>query len=142
LIKRVRKKLTINQAEAESMNADSLREVKKIPSGNSSFFNSRFNFYYDRKLKLIILKAEDLTKKSKRYTSLSAAQAMVLRAVQKELSRLKKSVTAADLLDKVSLRKCCFETIARIMRILVKKKILISEEIQQRDRVIEVFKIN
>jgi len=141
LIEKVKRRLPLDQAEAESMNRASLQRIKESLSGNSSHFNSRFKFYYDRKLKTIILRAEDLTKKSRRFKTLSAAQSMVLRVVQKELSGFKKIVTAADLLDKVSLRKCCFETIIGIMRILVKKKILISEELQLRDRVIEVFKI-
>lgn len=141
MIEKGKRRLPLDQAEAESMNRASLQGIKKSLSGNSGFFNSRFKFYYDRKLKTIILRAEDLTIKNRRFKTLSAAQAMVLRVVQQELSGFKKCVTPEDLLDKVSLKKCCFETILRIMEILVKKKILISEEIQLRDRIIEVFKI-
>ena len=141
MIEKMKRRLPLDQAEAQSMNRASLQKVKERLSENSGFFNSRFKFYYDRKLKAIILRAEDLTVKSRRFKTLSAAQAMVLRVVQEELSGFKKCVTPADLLDKVSLRKCCFETILGIMRILVKKKILEEEEIQLQDRVIEVFKI-
>ena len=138
---RERRRLTLDQGEASSFDKQSLQRVKKNLSENSSFFNARFNFYYDRKLKAIILRAENLTKKSRRYVSLSAAQSMVLRVVQDKISGIKKCVTAADLLEKVSLRKCCFETILGIMKILVKKRILEEEEIQLQDRKISVFKV-
>lgn len=140
MIEGVRRRLSLDQAEANSLNRVSLQNIKKSLSGNSGFFNSRFKFFYDRKLRAIILRAEDLTVKSKRYVSLSAAQSMLLRAIQEELSGFKKTITAADLLGKVSLRKCCLETIGRIMKTLVKKKILVSEKIQLQDQVIEVFK--
>lgn len=139
-MRREKRRLTLDQGEASSFDKQSLQRVKKDLSGNSSFFNARFNFYYDRKLRAIILRAEDLTVKSRRYISLSAAQTMVLRVVQEELSGFKKIVTPADLLEKVSLRKCCFETILGIMKILVKKNVLEEEEVQLQDRKISVFK--
>ena len=72
---------------------------------------------------------------------MSAAQTMILRTVQEELSGFKKNITASDLRGKIILRKYDLETIRNILRALVKKKILKSEKIAVRDYIIEVFKL-
>ena len=113
---------------------------KERLSENSGKFNSNFKFYYDRKLKTIILRTERLAMK-KRFVSLSATQTMVLRTVQEELSGFKKKITASDLRGKVSLRRCDLETIRYILRALVKKRILNSEKIAVQDHIIEIFKL-
>jgi len=80
--------LPIDQAESKSTNQPNLQK-KEIISENSEIFNYNFKFYYDRKLKTIILRTERLAMK-KRFVSLSANQTMVLRTVQEELSGLKR----------------------------------------------------
>ena len=133
-----RRRLPLDQAESRSNNQANLQE-REILSENSAKFNSNFKFYYDRKLKMIILRTERLAMK-RRFVSLSATQTMVLRTVQEELSGFKKKITASDLREKVSLRRCDLETIRNILRTLVKKRILESEKITIQDKVIEVFK--
>lgn len=70
---------------------------------------------------------------------MSVAQTMVLRTVQEELSGFKKKITASDLRKKVILRGCDLETIRNILRALVKKRILNSEEIATQGHIIEVL---
>ncbi len=112
---------------------------KERLSENSEKFNSDFKFYYDRKLKAIILRTEELAMK-RRFVSLSAIETMVLRTVQKELSGFRKKITASDLREKVILRCCDLDAIRNILRSLVKKRILEGEKITIQDKVIDVFK--
>lgn len=58
-----RRRLQLNQAEARSTDQARLQKKKEILSENSEKINSRFKFYYDRKLKAIILRAEELAMK-------------------------------------------------------------------------------
>lgn len=101
---------------------------KESLSENSELFNHNFKFYYDRKLKAIVLRTEELVM-NRRFVSLSATETMVLRTAQEELSGFKKKITASDLREKVILRRCDLETIRNILRTLVKKRILNSEKI-------------
>lgn len=112
---------------------------KERLSENSELFNHNFKFYYDRKLKAVVLRTEELAMK-RRFVSLSATETMVLRTVQEELLGLKKKITASNLREKIILRDCDLETIRNILRTLVKKRILESEKITIQDKVIEVFK--
>ena len=106
---------------------------------NSEIFNPNFNFYYDRKLKAVVLRTEKLEMKE-RFVSLSAVETMVLRTAQEELSGFKKSITASDLREKIILRGCDMERIRDILRALVKKRILISEKITIQEHIVELFK--
>jgi len=123
-----RRGLPLDQTESRPTNQVNLQKKKERLSENSERFNSNFKFYYDRKLKAIILKTEELSMK-RRFVSLSAVETMVLRTVQQELSGLKKKITASDLREKVILRSCDLEAIRNILRALVKKRILNSEKI-------------
>ena len=134
-----RKRLTIDQAESRSTDQVNLQK-KEIISENSERFNSNFKFYYDRKLKAIILRTKELAMK-RRFSSLSATETMVLRTIQEELSGFKKTITASDLREKVILRRCDLETIRNILRTLAKKRILNSERIAVQDHTIEIFKL-
>ena len=138
MIARERRKLSLDQSEAQSFDKTALKAFK-MSLQDLEFFDSGFKTYYDRKLKAIVLRTEELAIK-KRYVSLSAAQTMILRAVHEEISGVKKSVTAADLLGKIILRKCDLETIESILKTLVKKRILEEEKAQLQDRKISVFK--
>jgi len=133
-----RRKLPIDQAESRSTNQVNLQKGERL-SENSEKFNSNFKFYYDRKLKAIILRTEELAMK-RRFVCLSSTETMVLRTVQEELSEFKKKVTASDLRGKFILRRCDLDAIRNIPRSLVKKRILESEKITIQDKVIEVFK--
>jgi hypothetical protein len=133
-----RRKLPIDQAESRSTNQVNLQKGERL-SENSEKFNSNFKFYYDRKLKAIILRTEELAMK-RRFVCLSSTKTMVLRTVQEELSEFKKKVTASDLRRKFILRRCDLDAIRNILRSLVKKRILESEKITIQDKVIEVFK--
>ena len=133
-----RRRLPIDQAESKSNNRANLQK-REILSENSDKFNSNFNFYYDRKLKAIVLRTEKLAMKE-RFVYLSATETMVLRTVQEQLSGFKKKITASDLREKIILRGCDLEMIGNILRTLVKKRILESEKITIQDRIIEVFK--
>jgi len=134
-----RRRLPIDQAESRPTNQVNLQK-REIISENSDKFNSNFKFYYDRKLKAIILRTEELAMK-RRFVSLSAVETMVLRAAQEELSGFKKKLTASDLGEKIILRGCDMETIRNILRALVKKRILNSEKIAVQDHIIEIFKL-
>ena len=133
-----RRGLPLDKTESRPNNQLNLQK-REILSENSEQFNSNFKFYYDRKLKAIILRAEELAMK-RRFVSLNESQAMVLRTVHEELSGFKKRITASDLREKVILRRCDLEAIRNILRSLVKKRILESEKITLQDKVIEVFK--
>jgi len=135
-----RRRLPLNQAQARSTVQTSLQKKKERLSENPGKFNSNFKFYYDRKLKEIILRTEELAM-NRRFVSLSATQTMVLRTVQEELSGFKKKITASDLREKIILRGCDLERIRYILRALVKKRILNSEKIAVQDHIIEIFKL-
>jgi len=132
------RRLPIDQAESRSNNKANLQK-REILSENSDKFNSSFKFYYDRKLKAVILRTEELAMKE-RFVSLSAVETMVLRIVQEELSGFRKKITASDLREKIILRGCDMETIRNILRALVKKGILNSEKIAIQDHIVEIFK--
>jgi len=106
---------------------------------NSEIFNPNFNFYYDRKLKAVVLRTEKLEMKE-RFVSLSAVETMVLRSAQEQLSGFRKKITASDLREKIILRGCDMEMIRDILRALVKKRILSSEKIAIQNHIVEVFK--
>lgn len=131
-------RLPLNQAKSRSTNQANLQKIERL-SENSEEFNSNFKFYYDRKLKAIILRTEELAIK-RRFVSLSATETMVLRTAQEGLSGFKKKITASDLREKIILRRCDLETIRNTLRTLVKKRILESEKITIQDKVIEAFK--
>jgi len=134
------RRLPLNQAEAKSTVQARLQKKKERLSENSEKFNSNFKFYYDRKLKAIILRTEKLAT-NRRFISLSATETMIFRIVQKELSGFKKKITASDLREKIILRGCDMEMIRNILRTLVKKRILNSEKIAVQDHIIEIFKL-
>jgi len=134
-----RRRLPLNQAEARLTAQARLQKKKERLSENSEKFNSSFKFYYDRKLKAIILRTEELAMK-RRFVSLSATETMVLRTIQEQLSGFRKKITASALRERIILRGCDLETIRNILRSLVKKRILESEKITIQDKVIEVFK--
>ena len=133
-----RRRLPIDQAESRSNNQANLQK-REISSEHSDKFNSNFKFYYDRKLKAVVLRTEELAMK-RRFVSLSAVETMVLRAAQEELSGFKKKITASDLREKIILRSCDLEMIRNILRALVKKGILNSEKIAIQDHIVEIFK--
>jgi len=133
-----RRRLPLNQAKSRSTDQANLQKIERL-SENSEQFNSNFKFYYDRKLKAIILRTEELAIK-RRFVSLSATETMVLRTAQEGLSGFKKKITASDLREKIILRRCDLETIRNTLRTLVKKRILESEKITIQDKVIEAFK--
>ena len=133
-----RRKLPIDQAESRSTNQVNLQKGERL-SENSEKFNSNFKFYYDRKLKAIILRTEELAMK-RRFVCLSSTETMVLRTVQEQLSGFKKKITASDLREKIILRGCDLEMIRNILRALVKKGILNSEKIAIQDHIVEIFK--
>ena len=134
-----RRRLTIDQAESRSTDQASLQKKERL-SENSEKFNYNFKFYYDRKLKAIVLRTEELAMK-RRFVSLSATETMVQRTVQEELSGLKKKITASDLREKLILRSSDLEMIRNILRALVKKRILNIEKIAVQDQIIEIFKL-
>ena len=134
-----RRRLPHDQAESRSNNQANLQKKERL-SENSDKFNSNFRFYYDRKLKAIILRTEELPMK-RRFVSLSATETMVLRAVQEELSGFKKVITASDIREKVIFRGCDMERIRCILRALVKKRLLNSEKIAIQDHIAEIFKL-
>ena len=134
-----RRRLPLDQAESRSNNQANLQK-REILSENSEIFNHNFKFYFDRRLKAIILRTEELAMK-RRFVSLSATETMVLRAVQEELSGFRKKLTASDLRKKVILRRCDMESIRNILRILVKKRILNSEKIAVQNHIVEIFKL-
>lgn len=70
-----RRRLTIGQAESRSTDQASLQKKERL-SENSEKFNYNFKFYYDRKLKAIVLRTEELAMK-RRFVSLSATETMV-----------------------------------------------------------------
>lgn len=96
--------MTIDQAESRFTDQASLQKKKERLSENSEKFNSNFKFYYDRKLKAFILRTEELAMK-RRFVSLNAAQTMVSRNVQEELSGFKKKFTGSDFREKIILRR-------------------------------------
>jgi len=106
---------------------------------NAEIFNPNFNFYYDRKLKAVIVRTGKLEMKE-RLVSLSAVETMVLRSAQEELSGFRKKITASDLREKIILRGCNMEMIRNILRALVKKRILSSEKIAIQNHIVEIFK--
>jgi len=106
---------------------------------NSEIFNSKFYFYYDRKLKAVVLRTVEL-EMNKRLVSLSAVETLVLRTAQEELSGFRKKITASDLRERIILRGCDMERIRDILRALVKKRILSSEKITIQNHIVEVFK--
>ena len=138
IIGKIRRRSSLNQAEAGSNNQANLQK-REILSEHSDKFNSNFKFYYDRKLKAVILRTEELAME-RRFVSLSAVETMVLRIVQEELSGFKKKITASDLREKIILRSCDLEMIRNILRALVKKGILNSEKIAIQDHIVEIFK--
>ncbi|MBA7536137.1 hypothetical protein ES705_28399 [subsurface metagenome] len=133
-----RRGLPLDQTESRPTNQVNLQK-REILSENSEQFNSNFKFYYDRKLKAIVLRTEELEMK-RRFVSLSAAQTMILRTVQEEFSGFKERTTVSDLREKVILRHCDMEAIRNILRALVKKRILNSEKIVVQDHIVEIFK--
>ena len=133
-----RRRLPIDQAESRSNNRANLQK-REILSENSDKFNSNFNFYYDRKLKAVVLRTGKLEMKE-RFVSLSAVETMVLRSAQEQLSGFRKKITASDLREKIILRGCDMEMIRNILRTLVKKRILSSEKIAIQNHIVEVFK--
>ncbi|MCK4648009.1 hypothetical protein KAT51_00655 [bacterium] len=135
-----RQRLPLDQAEARSTVHTRLQKKKDRLSENSGKFNSKFKFYYDRKVRAIILRTEELAV-NRRFISLSATETMVLRTVQEELSGFKKKITASDLREKIILRGCDMETVRNILRALVKKRILNSEKIAIQEYTVEVFKL-
>ena len=103
-------------------------------------FNPNFNFYYDRKLKAVVLRTVELEMKE-RFVSLSAVETMVLRSAQEELSGFRKKITASDLREKIILRGCDMEMIRNILRTLVKKRILNGEKMPVQNHIVEIFKL-
>ena len=87
-----RRRLSLNQAKSRPTYQANLQKIERL-SENSDKFNSNFKFYYDRKLKAIILRTEELAMK-RRFVSLSATETVVLRTAQEELSGFKKKATA------------------------------------------------
>lgn len=141
-MEKLRQRLPIDQAEARSVNSVNLQQIKERSLSKApGYFNPMVKIFYDRILKRVILGNEELCVK-KRFVSLSAAQATVLREVQKETSGIKKRLTAEDLLilRKIILRKFDLEMIGSILKTLVKKGILESEKITVQDQTVEVFK--
>ncbi|MQY60881.1 hypothetical protein GH153_03470 [bacterium] len=134
-----RRRLPIDQAKSRSTDQANLQKIERL-SENSEKFNSNFKFYYDRKLKAIILRTEELAMK-RRFVSLSATETMVLRTVQEGLSGFKKKITASDLREKIILRRYDLETINNILKSLVKKQILEEEEFEIRSQKISIFKL-
>jgi len=134
-----RRRLPHDQAESRSNNQANLQKKERL-SENSDKFNSNFRFYYDRKLKAIILRTEELAV-NRRFVSLSATETIVLRTVQEKLSGFKKKLTASDLREKIILRGCDMERIRYILRALVKKRILNSEKIAIQNHIVEIFKL-
>ncbi|MBA7622270.1 hypothetical protein ES703_29644 [subsurface metagenome] len=135
-----RRRLPLDQAGARSTVHTRLQKKKERLSENSGKFNSKFKFYYDRKVRAIILRTEELAV-NRRFISLSATETMILRTVQEELSGFKKKITASDLREKIILRGCDMERIRYILKALVKKRILNSEKIAVQDHTVEVFKL-
>ena len=133
------RRLPLNQAEAKSTVQARLQKKKERLSENSEKFNSNFKFYYDRKLKAVVLRTEELAMK-RRFVSLSAVETMVLRTAQEELLGFRKKITASDLREKIILRGCDMERIRDILRGLVKKRILSSEKITIQNHIVEIFK--
>jgi len=94
-----RRGLPLDQTESRPTNQVNLQK-REILSEKSDKFNSKFKFYYDRKLRAIILRTEEFAM-NRRFVSLSATETMVLRTVQEERSGLKKKITASDLREKI-----------------------------------------
>jgi len=137
--KEKKRKLPHDQAESRLTDQASLQK-RELLRENSDKFDSDFKFYYDRKLKAVILRTEELAMK-RRFVSLSATETMVLRTVQEELSGFRKKLTASDLRENVLLRHCDMERIRNILRILVKKRILNSEKVAVQNHIVEIFKL-
>jgi len=122
------------------MGQEKRRRLPDDQAESRSTDQSNFKIYYDRKLKAIILRTEELPMK-RRFISLTATETMILRTVQEELSGFTKKITAADLKEKIILRRCNLEMIRNVLRALVKKRILNSENIAVQDHIFEVFKL-
>jgi len=137
-----RRRLPLDQDVARSMGATSLQQIKKSTPETLDLFNSKVKIFYDRISKKVILGGEELCIK-KRFISLSVSEATVLREFPKKTSGVKKRLTAADILilRKIISRKFDLEMIGDILRVLVERGVLESEEITIQDQIVEVFKI-
>ena len=139
-MKRKRRKLSLDQSEAESFDKIALKEVSKRISKSSIVFNEKFKILYDRKTKKLILGDEQICGDSRRFKTLSAAQAILLKAFNRVLGKHKKILTVYDLLFDLD-NSWNEKMILSVLRVLVKKRILEEGEIQMQDRKISIFKV-
>ncbi|MBA7649446.1 hypothetical protein ES703_57243 [subsurface metagenome] len=138
MIRKERRRQPLNQAEARSMNAASLQQIKKSPPKSSIVFNEKFKIFYDRKAKRIILGDEHFCRDTRRFKVLSAPQAIILKTLKNTLGKFKNSVTVSDLFFNLD-DSWNEKMILSVLKILVKKRILEEEEIQ--DQKISVFRL-
>jgi len=135
-----RRRLTIDQAEALSLNSADLQYIEKIPSNMPIYLSPKVKFLYDRKFKRVILGGSELFN-IPRFISLNVAQALVLSVIQKEPRKFKERIMAVDLANRIKLRHRNKETIEKIMRILTKMRILDKEKLIIQGQIVEVFKL-
>jgi len=134
------RELTIDQAEARSLNSAKLQHIKKSPSKIAGYFSPNVKFLYDRKLKRVILGGPELCSKP-RFIPLSIAQAMVLRVIQKDPEEFKERIVPTDIATRIKLKRRNKKTIEKIMRALTKNRILAKRKLTFQGQTIEIFKL-
>ncbi len=135
-----RRRLTLDQGEASSFDKQSLKEVSKRISKNSILFNSEFRIIYDKKDRKLILGDEEICRDSRRFKTLSAPQAIILKTIKNTQGKFENSVTVFDLFFNLD-DSWNEKMILTVLRILVKKRILEEEVIKIQDRKISVFRL-
>ncbi len=137
---RERRKLSLDQSEAQSFDKTALEKVSKRISKNSILFNSEFRIIYDKKDRKLILGDEEIYRDSRRFKALSAPQAIILKTIKNTQGKFENSVTVFDLFFNLD-DSWNEKMILTVLRILVKKRILEEEVIKIQDRKISVFRL-
>lgn len=137
---RERRKLSLDQSEAQSFDKTALEKVSKRISKNSILFNSEFRIIYDKKDRKLILGDEEIYRDSRRFKALSAPQAIILKTIKNTQGKFENSVTVFDLFFNLD-DSWNEKMILTVLRILVKKCILEEEVIKIQDRKISVFRL-
>jgi len=140
MIRKEKRKLPLDQSEAQSFDKTALKKVSKRISKSSILFNSGFRIIYDKKDRKLILGDEEICRDSRRFKALSAVQATLLNAFKEALGKYKRSLTVFDLFFNLD-NSWNEKMILTVLRILVKKHILEKEEIEIQNKKISVFKL-
>ena len=122
-----------------------LQQIKKSLPKSSENINAQFGetlkLIYDRREIKVSIGTDELLEHGDRYAVLTPWQAVIVKAIKKGTTRLKKKITAADLLLQDDIQRCSQAIIRNILKSLVRKGIMEKEEIAIRDQIIDVFKL-